>query len=193
MSDAGEARKDYYEILGAESDASQSEIERLYKRLAVKHHPDRGGDEERMKSLNEAYRVLGDAEERGAYDARRGIGRPDVTGDDGDEAFEPYTSPSAQADALGGRMVAAALFIFIGLALLLLVRFHYVIFLWPLALLAGFLVLVGVVMAHGALTFARAGFAPGHALRRFAWAQEVAFWLLIVAGVYVVYLIMTVI
>jgi curved DNA-binding protein CbpA len=47
-----DANKDYYSTLGAETDSSPGEIERLYKRLAVRHHPDRGGCEEQMKALN---------------------------------------------------------------------------------------------------------------------------------------------
>src|ERR1051326_6859156 len=51
-----DSNKDYYGVLGVHKQASQVEIERQYKRQAAKHHPDRGGNEERMKSLNEAYR-----------------------------------------------------------------------------------------------------------------------------------------
>ena len=65
------ANKDYYEILGAAEDASQEEIERLYKRLAIRHHPDRGGDAEYMKAINEAYAVLGNEAARRSYDASR--------------------------------------------------------------------------------------------------------------------------
>src|ERR1043165_10074691 len=53
-----EPDKDYYSILGAGREATREEIERRYKRLAQQHHPDRGGDEEEMKTLNEAWRVL---------------------------------------------------------------------------------------------------------------------------------------
>ena len=55
-----DSNKDYYGVLGVDKDASQIEIDRQYKRQASKHHPDRGGSEERMKSLNEAYGVLKD-------------------------------------------------------------------------------------------------------------------------------------
>src|SRR2546423_13120965 len=66
-----EKQKDYYSKLGASSDDSLEEIERRYKRLAQRHHPDRGGDEEEMKSINEAWRVLGNADARRTYDAGR--------------------------------------------------------------------------------------------------------------------------
>ena len=49
-----DSKKNYYEVLGAAEHASRRDIERLYKRLASRHHPDRGGSEDRMKSLNEA-------------------------------------------------------------------------------------------------------------------------------------------
>ena len=66
-----DSNKDYYGVLGVDKDASQIEIDRQYKRQAAKHHPDRGGNEERMKSLNEAYGVLKDKSLRSSYDAGR--------------------------------------------------------------------------------------------------------------------------
>ncbi|PYS30724.1 MAG: molecular chaperone DnaJ, partial [Acidobacteria bacterium] len=55
--DQFDLNKDYYAIIGAREDDSAREIEKLYKRQAHKRHPDRGGTEEEMKTLNEAYRV----------------------------------------------------------------------------------------------------------------------------------------
>ena len=177
---------DHYATLGAEAGATQGEIERLYKRLAREHHPDRGGDEERMKAINEAYRVLGNAQERRAYDAGREAQAPSrVT-----EAHAPSRSPSAQADALGGRILGAWLCVMSGLVLLLLVTFHYVMFLWPLAMLGAAVVLLGVMMAHGALAFARQSSRPGSPFRRFVPAQELAFWTLVCAGGYGLYLVL---
>lgn len=191
-----EEERDYYSILGAEEDASQQEIERLYKRLAVKHHPDRGGDEEEMKNLNEAYRTLRNREARDAYDASRrppAERRRSAASADKSAAasWTPSTSPSAKADAFGGRIVGAVLFVAVGLVLLLLVRFQFMWFLWPLALLAVFLVGVGVLLAHAAMVFAREGLAPTHPAKRFVWAQETAFWLIVSSGVYGVYLVMS--
>jgi hypothetical protein len=176
--------KDYYSILGAEQSASREEIERRYKRLAQQHHPDRGGDEEQMKSLNEAWRVLGDEEARRGYDARRPREREKY------RAHAPVTSPAAKADPVSGRNVGAILCVALGLVLLLLVRAHYVIFLWPLALLAAAIVCCGVLMGHGALTFARSRVGPRHLARRFVWAQELAFWSCVCVGVYGVYLLL---
>ena len=171
--------KDYYSVLGAADDAPREEIERCYKRLAQRHHPDRGGDEERMKALNEAWRVLGDREARRAYDAERAR-RSRVAY----ESHAPVSSPAAKADPVSGRIVGALLCLFSGLVLLFLVRVHYVVFLWPLALLALGIIAFGVLIAHGALAFARETVGPGHFARRFVWAQEVFFWSCVAAGGY---------
>lgn len=195
---SGEGAKDYYEILGAGADAPRDEIERRYKRLASERHPDRGGSEEEMKDLNEAYGVLRDATRRAAYDSTRPPAQPAPSHEEGEayassyaSPYAPSSGPAARADAIGGRVAGALLSIFAGLVLLFLVRFHYVVFLWPLALLACALVLFGVWMGHAALGFARGGFAPGHLARRSAWAQEIVFWAGVAGGLFVVYLLLT--
>lgn len=66
------AKKDYYEVLGLSRTASEDEIKRAYKKLAMKHHPDRNPDdasaEEKFKEIKEAYEILSDAQKRSAYD-----------------------------------------------------------------------------------------------------------------------------
>lgn len=62
------AKKDYYQILGVAKNASPDEIKKAFRRLAVLHHPDRGGDEARFKEINEAYEVLKDPSKRQRYD-----------------------------------------------------------------------------------------------------------------------------
>ena len=47
--------KNYYDILGVNKDASQDEIKKNFRKLSLKHHPDRGGDAEKFKELGEAY------------------------------------------------------------------------------------------------------------------------------------------
>jgi hypothetical protein len=79
----------------------------------------------------------------------------------------------------------------LGLMLLLLVRFNGLWFLWPLSILAMGVVLFGVIMAHAAMTNARESFAEQHPARRFRAAQEIAFWSLVGAGGYGVYLVLT--
>jgi molecular chaperone DnaJ len=61
--------KDYYKILGVDKSATQDEIKKAFKKLAMQHHPDRpGGDEKKFKEINEAFQVVGDAEKRAKYD-----------------------------------------------------------------------------------------------------------------------------
>ncbi len=62
------AKRDYYEILGVSKNASPDELKKAYRRLAVQHHPDRGGNEAQFKELNEAYEVLKDSSKRQRYD-----------------------------------------------------------------------------------------------------------------------------
>lgn len=66
------AKRDYYEVLGVEKNASADDIKRTYRRLALKYHPDKNpGDkdaETKFKECAEAYEVLGDAEKRKRYD-----------------------------------------------------------------------------------------------------------------------------
>ncbi len=65
--------KDYYQVLGVDSDATQEEIKRAFRRLALRYHPDHNpGDpkqaEEKFKEINEAYEVLSDEAKRRQYD-----------------------------------------------------------------------------------------------------------------------------
>jgi molecular chaperone DnaJ len=66
------AKKDFYEILGVNRDASDDEIKKAYRKLAMKHHPDRNLDnpksEEQFKEAKEAYEILSDGQKRAAYD-----------------------------------------------------------------------------------------------------------------------------
>src|SRR5690606_18739667 len=65
-------KRDYYEVLEVSREASDDDIRRAYRKLALKHHPDRNqGDasaEAKFKEATEAYSVLSDAEKRAAYD-----------------------------------------------------------------------------------------------------------------------------
>lgn len=60
--------KDYYQTLGVNKNASADEIKRAYRKLAHQHHPDKGGNQEKFKEINEAYQVLGDDNKRRQYD-----------------------------------------------------------------------------------------------------------------------------
>ncbi len=67
------AKRDYYEVLGLARTASADEVKQAFRRLAMKHHPDRNPSnkkeaEERFKEISEAYEVLSDPQKRSAYD-----------------------------------------------------------------------------------------------------------------------------
>ena len=62
------AKRDYYEVLGLNKGASDDEIKKAFRRIAVEHHPDRGGDEVKFKEASEAYEVLKDPAKRQRYD-----------------------------------------------------------------------------------------------------------------------------
>jgi len=60
--------KDYYSTLGVDKRASTEDIKRAFRKLAQKHHPDKGGDEARFKEITEAYAILADEKRRREYD-----------------------------------------------------------------------------------------------------------------------------
>src|SRR5262245_45479019 len=66
------AKRDYYEVLGVNRDADEETVKKAYRKLAMKHHPDRNPDnhraEEQFKEAKEAYEVISDPQKRAAYD-----------------------------------------------------------------------------------------------------------------------------
>lgn len=63
--------KNFYDILGVSETASQDEIKKAYKKLAIENHPDSGGDQDKMKEINEAWDSLKTPEKRSDYDNAR--------------------------------------------------------------------------------------------------------------------------
>merc|ERR550514_617385 len=76
----------FYEILGVEKDAQPDAIRKAYRKLAVKMHPDKGGDPEKFKEIQKAYDVLGDEKKRDIYDryGEEGLESGGGGGDPGD-------------------------------------------------------------------------------------------------------------
>ncbi len=75
--------KDYYAVLGVSKGATEDELKKAFRRQAHEHHPDKGGDQQKFKDVNEAYQILGDKQKRAAYDQF------------GAAAFEPGSSGGA--------------------------------------------------------------------------------------------------
>jgi hypothetical protein len=180
MSHANHSGKDYYDILGANVTTSSRDMERLYKRQAARCHPDRGGSEEDMKMLNEAYSILKDNASRREYDAKR---RPVQSA-----PFTPASNPPAQDIGAFGRFLSAFLCLLVGLFLLFLVRFQWIWFLWPLGILSIFVILLGVLMARSAV---KTSLSLKNPLQHHTLLQEALFWTFVLSGGYGVYILLT--
>lgn len=81
------AKRDYYEVLGVSKDASADELKKAFRRAAIEHHPDKGGDEAKFKEINEAYEVLKDDKKRQRYDQ---FGHAGVGGNGGGDPFAGF-------------------------------------------------------------------------------------------------------
>jgi molecular chaperone DnaJ len=107
------AKRDYYETLGVPKNASEEEIKKSYRKLAMKHHPDRNqGDsakvaEEKFKEAKEAYEMLSDSQKRAAYDQHGFAGvDPNMRGGaGGGEGFGGFAEAFGDifGDVFGGR------------------------------------------------------------------------------------------
>jgi curved DNA-binding protein CbpA len=185
-----DSNQDYYRVLGVSETASKREVDRAYRNQARKRHPDGGGTDEEMKSLNEARAVLSDPETRAAYDAQRrpartarGLNHQPPT------EFDPYAAsragtlkiPVSDPDFAGLLMGAVACF-GLGIPLLLLVEMQWMFFLWPLRILALGALTVGVYLSHSALVVKqrKQNKAGRVSSRKLAAIRELLFWLIAV-------------
>lgn len=77
-------RKDYYKILGIQKDATETEIKKAYRKLAIIHHPDKNPDDpdaaERFKEIQEAHETLSDSQKRARYDSGEDLMEPEMGG-----------------------------------------------------------------------------------------------------------------
>ncbi len=108
--------KDYYKTLGVEKGASADEIKKAFRKLAHKHHPDKGGEEKHFKEASEAYHVLSDEKKRAEYDTYGSAGPGqgggfhggqqggfDFSGFQGGQGFDGIDLNDIFGDFFGGR------------------------------------------------------------------------------------------
>jgi hypothetical protein len=182
-----DSTKDYYRVLGVAENASPDDLDRAYRGAARKRHPDGGGTEEEMKSLNEAHDILSDPETRKAYDAER---RPKQAVYHSPMSFDPEAAsragtlkvPISDPDVAGLVMGAIASF-GLGIPLLLLVEIQWMFFLWPLRVMALGALAVGVYMAHAAMKLRQRKLNKSRQgeYRKLALIQELLFWMIVIA------------
>ena len=102
------AKRDFYEVLGVNRDADDEAIKKAYRRLAMKHHPDRNPDdktaEEKFKEAKEAYEILSDPNKRAAYDQHGHAGVDPSMGGAGGAGFANFTDAFGDifGDIFGG-------------------------------------------------------------------------------------------
>jgi len=84
--------ENFYKTLGVDKKASQDEIKRAYRKLALQHHPDKGGDDIEFKKINEAYQILSDPQKRTQYDQFGHAGFSNAGAQGGQGGFGGYQS-----------------------------------------------------------------------------------------------------
>ncbi len=91
--------KNYYDILGVDKKATKEDVKKAFRKLAQKHHPDKGGDEAKFKEITEAYSVLADEKRRREYDS---YGQTFAGGAPGGAGFGGFDFSGFQQGGAGG-------------------------------------------------------------------------------------------
>ena len=99
--------KKFYELLGVDRDTSTADIKKAYRKLAIQHHPDKGGDEEKFKELTRAYEVLSDPEKKEKYDQFGEEGISDNGGGGGGGDMFDFLSGRSRQQGRSGRRKGA--------------------------------------------------------------------------------------
>ncbi|CAI6333188.1 unnamed protein product [Periconia digitata] len=101
-------RKDYYKILGIQKDATDTEIKKAYRKLAIVHHPDKNPDDpdaaERFKEIQEAHETLSDSQKRARYDSGEDLMEPEMGGFPGGGGGMGGIDPEILMQMFGGGM-----------------------------------------------------------------------------------------
>ena len=101
------SKRDYYDVLGVSRNAGDDEIKKVYRKLAMEHHPDRNPDnpksEERFKEAKEAYEILSDPNKRSAYDQQGHAGVDPSMGGGSPHGFSSDTFGDVFGDIFGGQ------------------------------------------------------------------------------------------
>ncbi|CAM9366651.1 unnamed protein product [Phaeothamnion confervicola] len=95
---------EFYEVLGVGKDATDSDIKKAYRKLALKNHPDKGGDPEKFKEISMAYEVLSDPEKRKLYDqyGKEGLGEEGGPGHSAEDIFSMFFGGGRRGGGGGG-------------------------------------------------------------------------------------------
>ena len=101
------SKRDYYDVLGVSRNAGDDEIKKVYRKLAMEHHPDRNPDnpksEDRFKEAKEAYEILSDPNKRTAYDQQGHAGVDPSMGGGNPHGFSSDTFGDVFGDIFGGQ------------------------------------------------------------------------------------------
>jgi DnaJ family protein A protein 2 len=98
----------FYKVLGCKKEATQEELKKAYRKLAVKHHPDKGGDPETFKEISAAYDVLSDPEKKELYDkyGKEGVEQGGGGGRDAEDIFSAFFGGGGSRKSNGPKKTA---------------------------------------------------------------------------------------